>query len=115
MMIELVSADRCIRCDACVDACPDDVLDRTPSGVPRIARIEDCQSCFLCELYCTADAIYVSPFKDARESVDAAALVARGLLGSYRRALGWRGTKASGADSDLSHRLPEADGTPWER
>jgi NAD-dependent dihydropyrimidine dehydrogenase PreA subunit len=115
LMIELVSADRCIRCDACVDACPDDVFDRTPSGVPAIARLDDCQTCFLCELYCPVDAIYVSPFGDARESVDEAALVSRGLLGSYRLALGWRGIKASGVDRDLSHRLPEADGTPWGR
>ena len=78
-MIELVSPDRCNRCDACVDACPDDVFDRTPSGVPAIARFDDCQTCFLCELYCPVDAIYVSPFRDARESVDEAALVSRGL------------------------------------
>jgi alkyl hydroperoxide reductase subunit AhpF len=25
------------------------------------------------------------------------------------------GIKASGIDRDLSHRLPEPDGTPWER
>ena len=114
-MIELVSADRCIRCDVCVDVCPDDVFEGTASGVPAITRIEDCQTCFLCELYCPVDAIYVSPFKDARETVDEAALVAQGLLGGYRRALGWRGIKASGVDGDLSHRLPEPDGTPWER
>jgi hypothetical protein len=28
---------------------------------------------------------------------------------------GWKGLKASGTDSDLSHRLPEADGTPHEQ
>ncbi|MBV9288064.1 MAG: ferredoxin family protein [Hyphomicrobiales bacterium] len=114
-MIELISADRCICCDACVDACPDDVFDRTTSGVPAIGRLDDCQTCFLCELYCPADAIYVSPFKDAREKVDEAALMTRGLIGSYRRFLGWRGIKASGVENDLSHRLPEPDGTPWER
>ena len=59
-----------------------------------------------------ADALYVSPFKDERELVDEAALIARGLLGSYRRALGWRGIKAAGTERDLSHRLPEPDGTP---
>jgi NAD-dependent dihydropyrimidine dehydrogenase PreA subunit len=114
-MIELVSAGRCIRCDACVDACPDDVFDRTASGIPMIARLDDCQTCFLCELYCPADALYVSPLKDKREHVEEADLIARGLLGSYRRTLGWRGIKASGIDRDLSHRLPEPDGTPWER
>jgi NAD-dependent dihydropyrimidine dehydrogenase PreA subunit len=114
-MIELVSTARCIKCDACVDVCPDDVFNRTPGGIATIVRLDDCQTCFLCELYCPVDALYVSPFKDAREFVDEADLIVRGLLGSYRRALGWKGIKASEADRDLSHRLPEADGTPWER
>ena len=114
-MIELVSAERCIKCDACVEVCPDNVFDASPGEVPIIARIEDCQTCFLCELYCPTDALYVSPFKDERETVDEAALIARGLLGSYRRALGWRGIKAAGTERDLSHRLPEADGTPLEQ
>jgi len=39
-MIELVSTDRCIKCDACVDACPDNVFDSVPGEVPVIARIE---------------------------------------------------------------------------
>jgi NAD-dependent dihydropyrimidine dehydrogenase PreA subunit len=114
-MIELVSTDRCIKCDACVDACPDNVFDSVPGEVPVIARIEDCQTCFLCELYCPADALYVSPLKEERERVDEATLIARGLLGSYRRALGWRGIKAAGTERDLSHRLPEPDGRPREK
>ena len=48
LMIDLVSAARCIKCDACVDVCPDDVFDRTPGGIPTIARRDDCQTCFLC-------------------------------------------------------------------
>ncbi|MDQ0474458.1 4Fe-4S dicluster domain-containing protein [Labrys wisconsinensis] len=111
-MIELVSAARCIRCDSCVDACPDHVFDAVPGGVPVIARLDDCQTCFLCELYCPVDALYVSPLKDDREKVDEAALIASGTLGSYRRALGWRGIKAAGTEGDLSHRLFEPDGTP---
>ena len=114
-MIELVSAERCIKCDACVEACPDNVFDTSPGDIPTIARIEDCQTCFLCELYCPTDALYVSPLKDERETVDEGALIALGLLGSYRRALGWRGIKAAGSDGDLSHRLSEADGTPFEQ
>jgi len=80
-VIELVSADRCIKCDACVEACPDNVFDSSPGEVPTIARIEDCQTCFLCELYCPTDALYVSPFRQERELVDEATLIARGLLG----------------------------------
>src|SRR6202453_324367 len=114
-MIELVSMERCTECNICVQVCPMNVFDQVPGAVPVVARQHDCQTCFLCELYCPADALYVSPFKDKRENVDEADLMARGLLGSYRRALGWRGVKASEIDRDLSHRLPEPDGTPWER
>jgi NAD-dependent dihydropyrimidine dehydrogenase PreA subunit len=113
-MIEFIDAQRCTSCDICVNVCPTNVFDKT-DGIPVIARQADCQTCFLCELYCPADALYVSPFRDEREHVDEADLVARGLLGSYRRTLGWRGIKASQIDCDLSHRLPEPDGTPWER
>jgi NAD-dependent dihydropyrimidine dehydrogenase PreA subunit len=111
-MIEIVSEARCIKCDSCVSACPDNVFDAIPGGVPVIARLDDCQTCFLCELYCPVDALYVSPFKDQREAVDEQALIASGRMGSYRRALGWRGIKAGGTENDLSHRLFEADGTP---
>lgn len=111
-MIELISKDRCIKCDACVTACPDNVFDSRLDDVPIIARLDDCQTCFLCELYCPVDALYVSPLMDDREQVDEQALVAQGLLGSYRHALGWRGLKASGMEGDLSHRLTEPDGTP---
>jgi NAD-dependent dihydropyrimidine dehydrogenase PreA subunit len=111
-MIELISRDRCIQCDACVDACPDNVFDARAGDIPVIARLSDCQTCFLCEVYCPVDALYVSPLKEGRETVDEAELIALGRLGSYRRALGWRGVKSMGAQSDLSHRLDEPDGTP---
>jgi NAD-dependent dihydropyrimidine dehydrogenase PreA subunit len=111
-MIELVSASRCIGCGACVRACPDNVFDSGPGGVPLIARREDCQTCFLCELYCPADALYVSPLKDERETVNENHLAASGHLGAYRRALGWRKITAAGATGDLSYKLDEPDGTP---
>jgi NAD-dependent dihydropyrimidine dehydrogenase PreA subunit len=111
-MIEIVSAARCIQCDSCIAACPDNVFDRGADGLPVIARLDDCQTCFLCELYCPVDALYVSPLKDGIEGAEEAALIASGQMGSYRRALGWRGIKAAGTDADLSHRLAEADGTP---
>jgi NAD-dependent dihydropyrimidine dehydrogenase PreA subunit len=111
-MIELISSERCIKCDSCVSACPDNVFDAVPGGIPRIARLDDCQTCFLCELYCPVDALYVSPLRDIRETVDETELVSSGRLGAYRRALGWRGIKAGGTEDDLSHRLTELDGTP---
>lgn len=111
-MIELVSAARCIGCGACVEACPDDVFDAGTGGVPVIARQQDCQTCFLCELYCPADALYVSPVLDARDPADEGSLSAAGSLGSYRKALGWRKITSAGAAGDLSYRLAEPDGTP---
>lgn len=113
-MIELVSQDRCIKCDSCIAACPDNVFDRSAEGFPLVARLDDCQTCFLCELYCPVDALYVSPYRDRRETVSEERLIASGTLGSYRRNLGWRGIKAEGSDRDLSFRLAEADGTPQE-
>jgi NAD-dependent dihydropyrimidine dehydrogenase PreA subunit len=88
-MIEFVMADRCTACQRCVEVCPSNVLERRESAPPLIARQEDCQTCFMCELYCTADAIYVGPDADRAEAVDPAAIAASGLLGQYRRDSGW--------------------------
>lgn len=60
-MIETILSERCTGCNDCVTACPDHVLDPGPTGAPPvIARGAQCQTCFLCELYCTHDAIYVA-------------------------------------------------------
>lgn len=88
-MIELVVENRCTACSVCVAVCPTGVFDRAPDGRPILARIEDCQTCFMCELYCRADALYVAPDCENRVAVDAAAVLAAGLLGQYRRDSGW--------------------------
>jgi NAD-dependent dihydropyrimidine dehydrogenase PreA subunit len=49
--IEIIDAERCTSCDICVNVCPTNVFDKT-DGIPVIARQNDCQTCFLCELYC---------------------------------------------------------------
>ncbi|MGV8950504.1 MAG: 4Fe-4S binding protein, partial [Cypionkella sp.] len=46
-MIEIVSESRCIQCNLCVKACPDNVFDEVADGAPVIARKGDCQTCFL--------------------------------------------------------------------
>ncbi|CAH1650180.1 MULTISPECIES: ferredoxin family protein [unclassified Chelatococcus] len=104
-MIEILSTDRCVACDICVKACPANVFEATQDGVPVIARQQDCQTCFLCEIYCPVDALYVSPIAEPSAIPEEADLAASGLLGSYARALGWRRGKAAGADQDPTFRL----------
>jgi NAD-dependent dihydropyrimidine dehydrogenase PreA subunit len=88
-MIELISTTRCISCDRCVEVCPMNVFDSVPGEAPVIARQSDCQTCFLCEAYCPADAMFVAAEAHNSVEVNEAELIASGLLGSYRRNLGW--------------------------
>lgn len=106
-MIEIVSEDRCIKCDLCVEACPDNVFDAVPEAIPVIARQSDCQTCFLCELFCPTDALYVSPLSEAIEGTTEGDLVARGVMGSFRREMGWKNAKPRGTAGDLSYRIFE--------
>ncbi|MGF6758110.1 4Fe-4S binding protein [Paraburkholderia sp. GAS334] len=106
-MIELISASRCTSCNRCVEVCPTGVFDAVEDGIPVIARPDDCQTCFMCELYCPVDAMYVHPFHDRHVTVNEADLVQRAQLGSYGRALGWRKARAGGTENDLTHRLFE--------
>jgi NAD-dependent dihydropyrimidine dehydrogenase PreA subunit len=78
-MLELIYSDRCNGCGQCVAVCPTNVLALDAHGTLRITQQQACQTCFMCELYCSSDALYVDP--DAvREA---------GLLGQYRRDSGW--------------------------
>ncbi len=93
-MIQVVDSERCTGCNICVSACPTNVFDAVPDGVPVIARQHDCQTCFMCELYCPEDALYVSPYSSQLEDLDLHTLRASGVLGNYRSAIGWAdGTK----------------------
>jgi NAD-dependent dihydropyrimidine dehydrogenase PreA subunit len=88
-MISLLLADRCTACNVCVRICPANVFDAHPQGPPDIARPGDCQTCFHCELYCQADALYVAPECDQAVEVEAGAVLAGGTVGQYRRHSGW--------------------------
>jgi len=96
-MIELVSEQRCIGCDICIRVCPTNVFERGPDRLPEIRRQADCQTCFMCEAWCPTDALFVAPQTDPvavnSRYRDEAWLTARGLLGSYRRELGWGGER----------------------
>ncbi|MFF5016611.1 4Fe-4S dicluster domain-containing protein [Streptomyces sp. NPDC001165] len=100
-MIELVSAERCITCDKCIKVCPTNVFDRGEDGIPVLARRDDCQTCFQCEANCPADALYVAPvtrpLPDGSTARDEEHLDRTGLLGSYRRHIGWGRGRTPGA------------------
>lgn len=88
-MIELLSQSRCIGCNKCVEICPTNVYEGSPGEIPVIARQSECQTCFLCEAYCPVDALYVAAETNRNVEVNEEELIAKGLLGSYRRNLGW--------------------------
>lgn len=104
-MIEIVSASRCILCDICVKVCPANVFDRVAGAAPRIARQDDCQTCFLCEINCPTDALYVDPHADGPVAIGEAEVEDRGLFGSYARALGWGRGRSGGTEGDPTYRL----------
>jgi len=95
-MIAHIFEDRCTGCNDCVAACPTHVLDLGEGGIPLVARIDQCQTCFMCELYCSADAIYVAPEQDDAGSVTAHAALAAGHVGRLRHDYGWDRAPPSG-------------------
>jgi NAD-dependent dihydropyrimidine dehydrogenase PreA subunit len=107
-VIEIVSAGRCIACDVCVKVCPANVFDAIAGAAPLIARQADCQTCFLCEIYCPTDALYVAPDAEGPSAVNEAEIEAAGLFGSYARTLGWRRGRPGGAQNDPTFRLRAA-------
>lgn len=88
-MIEVVIDDRCGGCGDCVDVCPSDVLAHGPNGKAVIARQADCQTCYLCELYCPEDALFVWPEVDRVAGLTADQALATGDVGGFRRDSGW--------------------------
>jgi NAD-dependent dihydropyrimidine dehydrogenase PreA subunit len=113
-VIELVSAQRCIACDKCVKVFPTNVFDRGVDGIPEIARQEDCQTCFQCEANCPVDALFVAlftgPQPEDSEAKDERGLAESGLLGSYRRSIGWGKGRTPGAGLAVGPPLPGSAG-----
>jgi NAD-dependent dihydropyrimidine dehydrogenase PreA subunit len=107
-MIEIISEARCTACNLCVRVCPADVFDAVEDSIPVIARQRDCQTCFLCEVYCPENALYVAPKADSAVIADEYEIERAGLFGSYQRALGWRRGRPGGTAEDPTHRLRTA-------
>lgn len=63
MPIFAIDSEKCINCGTCVKICPLDVF-RAGETVPEIRYREDCQSCFLCRIYCPKDAIRVDTVRN---------------------------------------------------
>lgn len=104
-MIELISEERCVACDICVKVCPANVFDPVPNSAPIIARQDDCQTCFMCEVYCPFDALYVAPEAERPPARAAVPPEEQILLGSYAKATGWRRGKPKGTATDPTFRL----------
>ena len=109
-MIEIVDSEQCIACDRCIEVCPTRVFDRGADGIPVIARHDSCQKCFQCEAYCPTDALFVAPLatpaSDDSRFRDTAQLAAAGLLGGYRRELGWGKGRPLGARTAVGPAFP---------
>jgi len=61
MPIMEIKTTLCTNCNACVEACPMDVLRSSEQRTPVIAYAEDCQSCYLCAITCPSGAVVVTP------------------------------------------------------
>lgn len=119
-MIEVISGERCIDCNLCVKVCPTNVFDAVEGDHPVIARQGDCQTCFLCEAYCPVDAMFVAPTTDpvaaGSNLRDERYLAGAGLLGRYRRDLGWRPGEQPTAAGERSRKMTRSmHGTPPDR
>jgi len=72
-----------------VEVCPTNALALGGDALPQIRDPSACQTCFMCELYCSNDALYVDPDCEQPRALDPEVIRASGLLGQYRRDSGW--------------------------
>ena len=98
-MIEVLVEDRCVECNLCVKVCPLNVFEKRENQPPVIARQSDCQTCYMCELYCPAQALYVS-LTQKIQWMFLWIIKETGLFGSYRKDIGWEKGYKSAASQD---------------
>ncbi len=67
MAVESIDYDKCTDCGICMKICPTDVYARMGKTY-YIARQADCMTCYLCEMDCPENCIFVGPWR-SREIV----------------------------------------------
>jgi NAD-dependent dihydropyrimidine dehydrogenase PreA subunit len=66
MTVKKYDKEKCIGCGACVEYCTRDVWRMDDSTRKAyIAYMDDCQTCFTCEINCPGLAIWVHPHRNA--------------------------------------------------
>jgi len=60
MVVKYIDYEKCSHCLKCWLVCPMDVY-RLAGKQVYIAYPQDCMCCYLCELECSREAIYVDP------------------------------------------------------
>jgi adenylylsulfate reductase subunit B len=53
----LISQDKCCGCGCCIEACPGNLIKRSPEGLAVIKRPQDCWGCTSCLKECRFGAI----------------------------------------------------------
>lgn len=106
-MIEVIDKETCTDCNLCVSVCPMNVFKAVAGDAPIIARQDACQTCFMCEIYCPVDALYVDPDPELVQGHTVASVKQDGLFGSYRRAIGWAKETRHLRTVDDHYRLPQ--------
>ncbi|APG95124.1 4Fe-4S dicluster domain-containing protein [Sinorhizobium americanum] len=106
-MIEVIDTETCTDCNLCVKVCPTNVFDAIADGPPVIARQGDCQTCFMCEVYCPVDSLYVDPDPANSYGLTVENVKQANLFGSYRRSIGWAKETRHLRRVDDHFRLPQ--------
>ncbi|MED0702333.1 4Fe-4S binding protein [Aeribacillus composti] len=104
-MIQVLLEERCVKCNLCVNSCPTNVFEKRKGEVPVISRQDDCQTCYMCELYCPVDALYVAPNADEAVEISEQELLTTGLVGSYRTNMGWQKGQKPVAAQDPAYKF----------
>jgi NAD-dependent dihydropyrimidine dehydrogenase PreA subunit len=106
-MIEVIDTETCTDCNLCVSVCPTNVFQAVAGAPPVIARQDSCQTCFMCEVYCPVDALYVDPDPARVYGLTVEKVKESQSFGSYRRSIGWAKETRHLRQIDDHFRLPQ--------